>query len=91
MIRMYQGKTDRAAGDFGLRALYPKDEAGQVQMQLKELRNGRLAMLAYGGIVTAAVLTGKPWPFFAVAEQRVGASSNRSAFCGSLKTQAVRG
>eukprot|EP00445_Apocalathium_hangoei_P009859 CAMPEP_0203872120 /NCGR_PEP_ID=MMETSP0359-20131031/19084_1 /ASSEMBLY_ACC=CAM_ASM_000338 /TAXON_ID=268821 /ORGANISM="Scrippsiella Hangoei, Strain SHTV-5" /LENGTH=814 /DNA_ID=CAMNT_0050790805 /DNA_START=54 /DNA_END=2499 /DNA_ORIENTATION=+ len=91
MIRMYQGKTDRAAGDFGFRALYPKDEAGQDQMQLKELRNGRLAMLAYGGIVTAAVLTGKPWPFFAVAEQRVGASSSRSAFCGSLKTQAVRG
>ena len=34
-----EGRTDRAPGDFGLRWLYPKDEAGQYQMQLKELRN----------------------------------------------------
>jgi len=90
MIRMYQGKTDRAAGDFGLRALYPKDEAGQHQMQLKELRNGRLAMLAYGGIVTAAVLTGKPWPFFAVGESRPKTAGDRSTFCGGLQKAQAR-
>jgi len=66
IINMMEGKTDRKPGDFGIRTLYPKDEAGQYDMQMKELRNGRLAMLAYGGIVTAAVLTGKTWPFFAI-------------------------
>merc|ERR1712032_303893 len=53
-------------------------------MQLKELRNGRLAMLAYGGIVTAAVLTGKPWPFFATKPE-VGDGpgfGSRSTLCG---------
>ena len=32
--------------------------------QLKELENGRLAMLAFSGIVTQAVLTGKGFPYF---------------------------
>jgi len=66
---MCEGKTDRRPGDFGIRTLYPKDEAGQLDMQLRELRNGRLAMLAFGGIATSAVLTGKTWPFFATAPE----------------------
>ena len=57
-----EGRTDRKPGDVGLSAFYPSDAAGQTQMQLKELRNGRLAVLAYGFVVTAAVLTGKTWP-----------------------------
>jgi light-harvesting complex I chlorophyll a/b binding protein 4 len=81
-VKMSDGESDRKPGDFGLRVLYPKDEQGQYQMQLKELRNGRLAMLAYGGIVTVAVLTeGDKWPFFATAPGTKKTSS--STFCGA--------
>merc|ERR1711879_188533 len=82
-------------GDFGLRYLYPKDEQGQYEMQMKELRNGRLAMLAFSGIATAGVLTGKPWPFFALpSEHRCGAlpaMGSGTALCGGLQRQGVRG
>merc|ERR1719412_315664 len=84
IVKMMEFKTDRKPGDFGLRAFYPKDEKGQYDMQMKELRNGRLAMLAYGGIVTAAVLTGKTWPFFA-PKPEVGDGpgfGSRSTLCG---------
>jgi hypothetical protein len=87
-----EGRTDRKPGDFGLRMFYPKDEAGQYQMQLKELRNGRLAMLAYGGIVTAAVLTQKTWPFLeAQKECQAPAFGKGSAFCGGLQGSQKRG
>merc|ERR1712232_480977 len=68
ITNMMEGTTDRKPGDFGLRWLYPEDEKRQYDMQLKELRNGRLAMLAFGGIATSAVLTGETWPFFATSE-----------------------
>lgn len=83
-VRMMEGDVDRAPGDFGIRVLYPKDEQGQYDMQLKELRNGRLAMLAFSGIVTSAALTQSTWPFFAATKENrlKDALSARLALCG---------
>jgi len=82
-VNMREGKTDRKPGDFGLRGFYPSDPKGQYEMQVKELRNGRLAMLAYSGIVTSAVLTQEKWPFFDVVLSAVAKDDQGSAFCGS--------
>jgi len=68
ITNMMEGTTERKPGDFGLRWLYPSDEKSQYDMQLKELRNGRLAMLAFSGCATASVLSGQTWPFFQALE-----------------------
>ena len=89
-VNMREGKTDRKPGDFGLRGFYPSDPKGQYEMQVKELRNGRLAMLAYSGIVTSAVLTQSQWPFFDVVVNAVAKKDEArsgSAFCGAAAPQ----
>ena len=62
----FDGK--RAPGDFSFDPmnLYGKlDTKGKETMQLKELENGRLAMCAFSGLVTAAVaLPDKVFPYF---------------------------
>ena len=89
-VNMREGKTDRKPGDFGLRGFYPKDPKGQYEMQVKELRNGRLAMLAYSGIVTSAVLTQEKWPFFDVVLNAVSDEARSgSAFCGGAAPERV--
>lgn len=40
-----------------------KDEASTKKMELAELKNGRLAMLAFSGMVTQAALTGNGFPY----------------------------
>lgn len=37
---------------FDPAAVYPTDEAGKLDMQTKELKNGRMAMIAFAGLVT---------------------------------------
>eukprot|EP00411_Alexandrium_monilatum_P055777 CAMPEP_0175422344 /NCGR_PEP_ID=MMETSP0095-20121207/47707_1 /TAXON_ID=311494 /ORGANISM="Alexandrium monilatum, Strain CCMP3105" /LENGTH=442 /DNA_ID=CAMNT_0016721585 /DNA_START=46 /DNA_END=1374 /DNA_ORIENTATION=- len=60
----WEGNINREAGDFFLgKNFLPKEEDKADNLKLKELENGRLAMLAFSGIVTQAVLTGKTWPF----------------------------
>jgi light-harvesting complex I chlorophyll a/b binding protein 1 len=58
--------SGRAPGDFGfdpLKFSAGKSEAVKNDLVVKELSNGRLAMLAFGGLVTQAVLTGKDFPY----------------------------
>ena len=58
---------DRQPGDcdwgFDPLGLYPTDPAKQKEMQLKELKNGRLAMVAIGGMVAGASITGHGFPY----------------------------
>merc|ERR1719199_2201414 len=57
--------SGRAAGDYGFDPLgFGTDPAKLADLQMKELANGRLAMFAFGGFVTQAVLTGNSFPYF---------------------------
>jgi len=55
----FEKLTLKTAGDCGFGyGFMPKTEEGLIQMQIKELKNGRLAMLAFGGMITQAALPG---------------------------------
>jgi len=56
---------DRAPGDFGFDPLgiFPTDPEKQKEMKLAELKNGRLAMIALGGMVSGALVTGHGFPY----------------------------
>jgi hypothetical protein len=59
--------SGRKPGEFGFDPLgFTKGKsAAQIKdLEAKEIENGRAAMLAFGGIVTQAVLTGKGFPYF---------------------------
>jgi len=56
--------SGRAAGDYGFDPLgFSTDPKKFEELQMKELANGRLAMFAFGGFVTQAVLTGNTFPY----------------------------
>jgi len=56
--------SGRAAGDYGFDPVgFVSDKSKLEEMQMKELANGRLAMFAFGGAVTQAVLTGNTFPW----------------------------
>jgi len=58
--------SGREPGDFGFDPagfLKGKSKEEADQMKLKELTNGRLAMMAFSGMVTQAVLTQGPFPY----------------------------
>lgn len=66
VVEMLNG-SGREPGNFGFDPLNlkGKTEAEMQTMQLKELTNGRLAMLAYSGMITQAVLYDSHFPFTA--------------------------
>lgn len=54
--------SDHVPGDYGWDPLDLAKDDGE--LAIKELKNGRLAMLAFSGIVTQAALTGRGFPYF---------------------------
>jgi len=54
-LKMKSEKT--IPGDFGLRLGYPSDTDGQQRMQLAEIKNGRLAMIAIFGFAIQEFVT----------------------------------
>jgi len=66
LIQMLYEESGRAPGDFGLDPLgflKGKSEEEVDQMKLREIKNGRLAMLAFSAVVTQSVLTQGPFPY----------------------------
>jgi len=61
--KVFEWNSLETAGDYGLTGLFPKDEEAQKAMRLKELKNGRLAMVAFGGAITQAAITRHPFPW----------------------------
>jgi light-harvesting complex I chlorophyll a/b binding protein 1 len=66
MKQMYEG-SGRQPGEFNFDPLgFQKGKTAEqkAKLQAQELENGRTAMLAFAGIVTQAVVTGKSFPYF---------------------------
>ncbi len=63
-ISQTMGGEGSPAGDYGFDPIgFGADPAKMEKLQMKELANGRTAMLAFGGMVTQAVLTGNTFPY----------------------------
>jgi hypothetical protein len=61
---MWMG-SPREPGDYGLDPLdFCSTPEKKADMKLKEITHCRLAMFAFSGVVTQAVLTGKGFPYF---------------------------
>jgi hypothetical protein len=61
--KVFEWNSVEVAGDYGLTHMFPSDEEGQRKMRTAELKNGRLAMIAFGGAITQAVITRHPFPW----------------------------
>uniref|UniRef100_A0A6U0HM24 Plastid light harvesting protein n=1 Tax=Helicotheca tamesis TaxID=374047 RepID=A0A6U0HM24_9STRA len=57
------GEGDREPGDYGLYTFKPKDDAAFDTKRAAELLNGRLAMIAVGGIATQSITNGHGFPY----------------------------
>lgn len=57
------GEGEREPGDYAWYWFAPEDEAGLAEKKKAELLNGRLAMIAVGGIATQSIVTGHGFPY----------------------------
>jgi len=60
LVEVAKGESDREAGDYGLDPLnFLKDKSEEEvnRMKLREIKNARLAMLAFAGVVTQSGLS----------------------------------
>ena len=69
IVEVAKGENDREAGDFKLdplNFLKGKSDAEKFTMRTKEINNGRLAMLAFGGVATQTALenANHAFPYF---------------------------
>ena len=89
MLDMFEGEgAKRAPGDlnFGKRFL-PADKAAAEEMATKELNNGRLAMLAFAGMVHHnLVVKGPLFPLFPEGWAGPQGSWDLESTAGSLNT-----
>ena len=66
LVEVAKGESDREAGDFKLDPLQFLKGKSQDEVntwKLKELQNGRAAMMAFGGVATQAALGGTEFPY----------------------------
>lgn len=57
------GEGEREPGDFGWMWFAPESKEGFDKKRAAELLNGRLAMIAVGGIATQSIVTGHGFPY----------------------------
>uniref|UniRef100_A0A7S2LMW8 Plastid light harvesting protein n=1 Tax=Leptocylindrus danicus TaxID=163516 RepID=A0A7S2LMW8_9STRA len=57
------GEGEREPGDYAWYWFAPEDEATMAKKKRAELLNGRLAMIAVGGIATQSIVTGHGFPY----------------------------
>eukprot|EP00804_Cyclotella_cryptica_P007948 CCRYP_015997-RB/>CCRYP_015997-RB protein AED:0.39 eAED:0.39 QI:0/0/0/1/0/0/2/0/226 len=62
LVEVSKGLSDREAGEYGFDPLgFNKNNSDD--MKLKELQNGRAAMMAFGGLATQTALGGTEFPY----------------------------
>lgn len=66
LVQVSKGECEREAGDFNFGDSFLKGKSAEQikDMKTKEINNGRLAMLAFGGIATQTALGYESFPYF---------------------------
>lgn len=66
LVEVSKGESDREAGDYAFTGGFLKNKSEEeiFNIKTKEINNGRLAMLAFGGIATQTALGYEAFPYF---------------------------